>query len=464
MSYAPIESELTPKSKGFIAQKTSFFSRKRFHNPNRMRKSSASARDAATEFAGDFPIIVHSHLCWDWVWQRPQQFISRFSRRRRILFVETVSPDVQLVAPLARFSTPQDYPNITVLRLQFPVWRWGDGEYVDAERRRLVQNFLAGPAAGQFDNPIQWFYDPMAVRAFAGQMGERLTVYDCMDELSKFRGAPPEIRKRERELLARADLVFTGGRKLYDSKSRFHNNCHFYGCGVDAEHFGRARATQTAIPPEIAALKRPVLGYFGVVDERMDYQLVGRLAEADPSWSVAIIGPVAKVEERDLPRQHNLHWLGQRAYADLPSFCKGFDVCLMPFALNEATEFINPTKALEYMATAKPIVSTAVPDVVRNFGAVVQVARSAKEFVCACRQALEQPDGDAIARGLDMVAKNSWDWIVGEMERHMNEALARKTAAASSIFQAFDSAAALSAQVETCPPAIPGETPFPAAA
>jgi glycosyltransferase involved in cell wall biosynthesis len=370
--------------------------------------------------------------------------MSRLSQRHRVLFVETVAPDPQLAAPLARFSSPDSFPNITVLRLQFPTWRWQDGTYVDAERRRLVQEFVDGPGAGQFENPVQWFYDPMAVTAFGGQMGEVLTVYDCMDELSKFRGAPPEIIERERELLARADVVFTGGRKLFEAKRRFHNNCHYYGCGVDAKHFGRARAASTAVPEEMTTLKKPILGFFGVMDERMDYELLGRLAEAEPSWSIVIIGPAIKIEAAALPRRPNLHWLGQRAYADLPAFCKAFDVCLMPFALNEATEFINPTKALEYMATGRPIISTAVPDVVRNFGSVVRIASGKEDFVAGCREALDQPDYGAIGRGLEMAAALSWERIVDQLEGHLREARARKASTASHL---------PANPVASCPPA-----------
>jgi glycosyltransferase involved in cell wall biosynthesis len=258
-------------------------------------------------------------------------------------------------------------------------------------------------------------------------MKEVLTVYDCMDELSKFKCAPPEIIEREAKLLQLADVVFTGGRRLFESKRRFNSNCHFYGCGVDVEHFGKARQGETEVPPELAHLKKPVLGYFGVVDERMDYELIAKLADSNPQWSVAMIGPVMKVDAASLPKRPNLHWLGQQAYERLPAFCKGFDVCLMPFALNESTEFINPTKALEYMATKRPIVSSAVPDVVRNFGAVVNVAANHEEFIALCRLALRQENkGDTsgeiperVQRGLAMAAENSWERIVGELEEHV---------------------------------------------
>ncbi len=369
---------------------------------------------------------MHCHLCWDWVWQRPQQFVSRLSRRHKVLFVETVAPDPELAAPMMRFRKVPEFPDLTILRLQFPAWKWNDGQYVDLERRRLLQEFLASPFGTGFEEPIQWFYDPMAVPAFLGHMGEILTVYDCMDELSKFRCAPPGIVEREQQLLERADVVFTGGRKLFESKSQFHDNCHFYGCGVDGQHFGKARLAETEVPQEVAALRGPVLGYIGVIDERLDYDLIDDLAQARPDWSIAMVGPVTKVDPARLPKRDNLHWLGQKHYSVLPALCKGFDLCLMPFALNEATEFINPTKALEYMATGRQIISTPIADVVRNFGKVVKIANSPPQFIELCECALDRPDTESIARGLKLAQQNSWDSIVERLEGHMADALRAK--------------------------------------
>ncbi len=371
-----------------------------------------------------YPLIVHCHLCWDWVWQRPQQFMSRFSQKHRVLFVETMAPDENLVTPLVQLRRFEKWPNLTLLRLQFPSWRWNDGKWVDRERCRLVKQALRGPLRGQFNNAVQWFYDPMAVTAFAGQVGEIAVVYDCMDELSKFKGAPPEIRKREAELLAVADVVFTGGRRMWESKSQHNSNCHFYGCGVDVPHFSKARSPQTVLPEDIAKLPKPVFGYFGVVDERIDYELLEKLAKVNPNASIVMVGPMTKIDPASLPRAGNLHWMGGRDYAQLPAYCKGFDVCMMPFALNEATEYINPTKALEYMATGRGIVSSAIYDVVKNFGSVVKVANSHNEFIACCRAAAERADGEAIQRGLEMASANSWESIVEKMEGHIAEALA----------------------------------------
>jgi len=442
MSYALISSEATNIiNREHLHEKEFLFSLKPSGRPiPRKRKSSNGHSRAKKVFRKDYPIIVHCHLCWDWVWQRPQQFISRLSQRHRILFVETVAPAPDLARPLARYRTAQNFPNVTILTLQFPSWRWGDGKYVDSERRRIVQEFIAGPVAEQFKDPVQWFYDPMAAPAFAGQMNEVLTVYDCMDELSKFRCAPPQIVEREAELLKRADVVFTGGRKLFEAKSEHNDNCHFYGCGVDCEHFGKALAQETTVPEDLAAITspvaertKPILGYFGVVDERMDYELICRLADANRDWSVVMIGPTMKVDEATLPKRPNLHWLGQRSYQQLPAYCKGFDVCLMPFALNESTEFINPTKALEYMASGRMIVSTAVPDVVRNFGTVIKIAKEHDQFIRLCREAVERPEPDAIKRGSQMACENTWERIVSRMEEHVEEAFKIKRIRRSTI-------------------------------
>jgi len=217
--------------------------------------------------------------------------------------------------------------------------------------------------------------------------------------------------------------VFTGGHKLMQSKSRYHGNVHFFGCGVDVAHFGRARSDDLEVPADVASLAGPIMGYYGVIDERLDYELLRNLAAQLPELQLVMVGPVVKVDPRELPQAPNIHWLGQRDYAQLPSYLKSFDVCLMPFALNEATEYINPTKTLEYMAGGRPIVSTAVADVVHHFTPVVAVADSPEEFVNAVRSAATAPDAAMIERGLEQAAHNSWTSIVAQMERIIQQAV-----------------------------------------
>lgn len=373
-----------------------------------------------------YPIIVHSHLGWDWVWQRPQQFLSRFSKRHQILFVEGPVPSEEVSVPTSELREVTEFPNITIMRSKMPASRWFDGAWVDKERRHLVQELLAGPLGLRFRNPIQWFYDPMAVTAFAGHMGEKAIVFDCMDQLTQFKGAPKEMIRRERELLAIADVVFAGGPKIGRDKIKYNANTHSYGCGVDIKHFGKARAKNTKIPDDVANLPGPVFGFFGVVDERMDYDLVAALADANPTGSVVIIGPMTKVDPASIPQRPNLHWMGGRDYQMLPNYVKKFDVCLMPFALNEATEYINPTKALEYMATERPIVSTPVEDVVLQFSGVVKISKNSGDFVRLCAEAAATPDLTCVKRGKALSERNSWESIVEAMEGHITDALESK--------------------------------------
>jgi glycosyltransferase involved in cell wall biosynthesis len=309
--------------------------------------------------------------------------------------------------------------------MQMPAARWNDGAWIDKERRHVVQALLAGPLGRRFDSPVQWFYDPMAVTAFAGHLNERAIVYDCMDELSLFRGAPPELVRRERELLAVADVVFAGGPKMWRAKKEYNANCFCFGCGVDAKHFATARDAELSLPADINGVAQPIYGYVGVVDERIDYDLIAGLADHG-GGSVVMVGPTTKVDPASLPKRPNLHWLGGRDYAQLPAHLKAFDVCLMPFALNDATAFINPTKALEYMATGTPIVSTAIDDVVAQFSEVVAIAQNHTDFIIKARAAAGTPDKARINRGHALVRQNSWESIVAQLEQHIAETLASK--------------------------------------
>jgi glycosyltransferase involved in cell wall biosynthesis len=380
--------------------------------------------------AAKTPIVVICHLGWDWVWQRPQQFMSRFARTHRVLFVETHTSDTTTTH--VRVHQPPAHPNITVAQIHLPASRSTDMVFTDRERRVALQRLLNTELNGEFSNCILWFYDPMAVNAYAGRMGESVIVYDCMDELSQFKGAPRGLAAREQTLLGMADVVFCGGKKMREKRLPLNPNCHFYGTGVDGAHFGAALSNELPVAPEIAALQKPVLGYFGVVDERIDYELLSKLAAARDDWSVAIVGPSAKVDPAMFPKHPNLHFLGGRSYHDLPAITKGFAVCLMPFALNEATEFINPTKALEYMAAGKPVVSTALNEVRTNFKNVARIAETHERFIQMCSEEIEMPSRMRIARGLQLAQRNSWERIVAEMEKHVAAAMdARRSASAS---------------------------------
>ncbi len=389
------------------------------------------ARDATTlrqraprpgvDTAARQPLIVHCHLRWDFVWQRPQQLFSRLAEDHPVLFVE--DPVHEGDAP-ASLRVTEPHPQLVRVVPVLPDAHPRDADAQCATVAPLLRAALASHPrlAGRFDGAIQWFYSPMTAPAFLGDFGTVGAVYDCMDELANFRFAPPDIGERERHLMRHAKLVFAGGPQIHEAKSRLHDNVHCFGCGVDVAHYARARDAATEVPPEVAALPGPVFGYFGVIDERIDYALLERLAREFPEGSIAMVGPFAKVDPDTLPEAPNLHWLGQRRYEELPALVKGFDVCLMPFALNEATRFINPTKTLEYMAAGKPIVSTAVPDVLRQFVPIVEVAKDHDAFVDAVARAWQAPCAELIGRGIERAQRATWGAIVASMRGHVLDA------------------------------------------
>lgn len=377
------------------------------------------------------PIICICHLGWEWVWQRPQQFISRFAKKHPVLFVETYCSDVEETS--VKLRPAKNHPNVTIAEMHLPSAKWADGEFIDRERKFALQSIVEDELRGVFDHPILWFYDPMAVTAFAGQMNERLIVYDCMDELAQFKGAPPSLLAREQTLLRKADVVFCGGRKMREKRLPLNANTHFYGTGVDIAHFGKAMSRDLPMAPELAKLKGKVLGYFGVIDERIDYELLAKLADARNDWHIVMVGPTAKVDPKEFPQRANLHWIGGRSYDELPSLTKGFDVCLMPFAINAATEYINPTKALEYMAAGRPVVSTAINEVKSNFSSVSRIGNSHIEFITWCIREAESPTISRVNAGLKLAQENTWEAIAAKMQNHITEAAeARQNAAKAS--------------------------------
>jgi len=396
------------------------------HNSDRSATLPTSSRRTAKTHGGSdsehLPIIAFCHLGWDWVWQRPQQYLSRFAQRHRVLFVETYCADTKVTRIDLR--TPPEHPNVTVLQMHLPSARWHDGAWIDEERRRALHETLRHELHRRFDQPLLWFYDPMAVVAFAGHLDERAIIYDCMDELSQFKDAPPDLIEREKTLLVVADVVFCGGQKMRKKRVALNPNCHFFGTGVDVEHFGHALSPDLAPAPEVCAFGgAPILGYFGVIDERIDYELLAKLADAYADWQIMMVGPTAKVDTARFPQRPNLHWIGSRPYETLPALTKGFSVTLMPFALNAATEYINPTKALEYMAAGRPVVSTALDEVKLNFGSVARIARSHAEFIALCCREVEKPSKTRIARGLKLAAANTWEANVDKMEKLIAEVL-----------------------------------------
>ncbi len=280
----------------------------------------------------------------------------------------------------------------------------------------LVRQFLAEQGVDQF---VVWYYTPWALR-FTRDLTPAATVYDCMDELSMFKGANPQLKSLELELFGRADVVFTGGPSLYGAKRTQHPNVHLFPSSIDAHHFGQARETQPE-PPDQAGIPHPRLGFFGVIDERMDLQLVGQVARLRPDWHMVLIGPIVKIDPKSAPQAPNIHYLGQKPYDHLPQYLSGWDVALMPFAHNESTRFISPTKTPEYLAGGRPVVSTSIRDVVRPYGeqGLVRIADTTEEMVAAVEAALSQAPAERaawLARVDDFLKENSWDRTWSEMD------------------------------------------------
>jgi len=251
------------------------------------------------------------------------------------------------------------------------------------------------------------------------------SVYDCMDELSAFKGAPPELALRERELFQRVDLVFTGGHSLYEAKSHQHHNVHAFPSSVDVPHFARARRIQED-PADQAEIPHPRLGFFGVIDERMDLELLAGIAEARPRWQLVMLGPVVKISHDDLPRHPNLHYLDGKPYAELPRYIANWDVALLPFAKNASTKYISPTKTPEYLAAGKPVVSTSIRDVVRPYGreGLVRIADTVRDVVSACEAALSEPFATKLKKADLFLSRQSWDKTWARMEALIDEAIA----------------------------------------
>jgi glycosyltransferase involved in cell wall biosynthesis len=365
-------------------------------------------------------LVVFSHLRWDGVWQRPQQLMSRLAARWRVIFIEEPVPSsaengLERLEPVAGVEVWR--PHVT-----------GDAAGFHDDHlpvlRRLLANAMRQHAVSDY---WIWFYTPMAV-PLAAELRPRGVVYDCMNELGAFRNAPRQLPQRESALLKMADLVFAGGPSLYNAKRSRHPDVHCFAGSVDAEHFRQPAHDH----PLRAALPRPRLGFCGVFDERINLGLIDAIARARPQWQLIMVGPADRIDPRELPRRPNIHWLGAQSYDDLPALISGWDVCLLPYALNEATRCISPTKTLEYMACGRPAVSTSIRDVAEPYGHVVNIADTPEGFIIDCEAIFERTPSErrehaqALAQ---IVARTSWDSTVhamAELIEQADEAIAER--------------------------------------
>jgi UDP-galactopyranose mutase len=373
-----------------------------------------------------YTIVAFSHLRWNFVYQRPQHLLSRLAATHPIVFIE--EPLFDPHGP-PRWERSNPHPNLTVYRPLTPVQAQG----FHADQLPVLQ-FLMGELSTELGeaNLLAWLYTPMAL-PLALALDPQAAVYDCMDELSLFAGAPPELLAFEKQLLEFADLMFTGGPSLYRAKQSRHPNVHCFPSSVDAAHF-RLRdpaGNEVEEADDQAEIPHPRLGFYGVIDERLDLEVVDRLAEAHPEWQVVLVGPVVKIDPMRLPRRENIHYFGQRSYEELPRYLAGWDVCLLPFARNDATRFISPTKTLEYMAAELPIVSTPITDVAEPYGHIVYLGGTPEEFVRACEAAMSSSAEERAGRAVQMrrvLAGTSWDATASAMEKLLTAVMSGRTA------------------------------------
>ena len=364
-------------------------------------------------------ILCFSHLRWGFVFQRPQHLMSRFAQQRRVYFFE--EPQYCGVQTPRLNINPCPRTGVKVVTPQLP----DSSPDSRSVLRRLLWELMDRERILRY---IAWFYTPMALD-FAEEISPETTIYDCMDELSAFRGAPARLCENESALFKRADLVFTGGVSLFEAKRNHHPRVYAFPSGVDVSHFLQARSIRKD-HKEHSGMPKPRLGYAGVIDERMDLDLLDGMAAKRPDWQFVMVGPVVKIDPASLPRRNNLHWLGMKDYAELPHYFAGWDVGMLPFAMNESTRFISPTKTPEYLAAGLPVVSTPIRDVVKPYGelGLARIAADVDEFIEASERSMAFGMSMKWRSRVDAFLETlSWDDTWQSMNKLITEALAAKT-------------------------------------
>lgn len=365
---------------------------------NAQKKTITKTHLLHTDAPQYYDMIVFCHLRWQFVYQRPQHIISRLSSNMKVLFIEE---------PIHHNQNDNTSGNLMVITEKLHVLQ----PYVkDIESIiTILPHYIKNKTI-----PIGWFYSA-SFSPLLEQINFETIIYDCMDELSLFKGASVHLINQEKYLMAHADIVFTGGKSLYESKKQLHTNVYCFPSSVDEDHFAQA-LNGISVAADIASLPKPIVGYYGVIDERIDLELLHECAKKMPDVSFVMIGPLAKIEDADLPKGNNIHYLGMKSYNELPNYLKAFDIAMMPFALNDATKYISPTKTLEYMAAGKPIISTKITDVVRDYSDSVTLIENDGEFCDAIATLLTQ---DRLAMEIEynkILEKTSWNATADKME------------------------------------------------
>lgn len=365
-------------------------------------------------------LICFSHLRWNFVFQRPQHLLTRAAKDFNVFYIEEPIFLAERNKPQYAVTVHAGGPTVLVPELPEGLT---EAEIVEAQRI-LLDAFLNRQSA---DTIGFWYYTPLALD-FSDHISPDFCIYDCMDELSAFRGASPRMTEAEKRLFEKADVVFTGGMSLYQAKRGKHRNVHAFPSSVDKAHFAKARNAKGAEPESQAHIPHPRIGFYGVVDERMDLELVENVARLRPEYQFIVIGPVVKIDPATLPRLENIHWLDGRSYTELPQYLSEWDAAFMPFALNESTRFISPTKTPEFLAAGLPVVSTAITDVVKPYGklGLVEISRSAEEMASAIDLMMARPRETWLKEVDAYLATISWDSTWSQMKAQINKVVGRQ--------------------------------------
>jgi len=364
-----------------------------------------------------FGVVVFSHLRWNFVFQRPQHLLSRFAKQQDVIFIE--EPMFHDGDP--EFVLTETKEGVTVAVPHLP--HGTDSKQIDDIMKGLISDLVNEQ---KFDKYVAWYYTPMML-AWSEELDPVVTIYDCMDELSAFKNAPELLKLREAELFGLADLVFTGGRSLYEVKREQHEAVYCFPSSIDVAHFARALDLDSdREPADQKNIARPRVGFFGVIDERTDIELLREISTLRPDLQFVMIGPVVKISEEDLPKAENIHYIGGKSYDELPDYIAGWDVAMMPFALNESTRFISPTKTPEYLAAGRPVVSTPIRDVVRPYGeaGLVKIASTPEQFVRAIDEALDDDATERRRKAGEFLDTMSWDKTYARMSELIEDAIA----------------------------------------
>jgi len=365
-------------------------------------------------FMHDIDLVCFCHLRWGFVFQRPNHLLSRFSKHQRVFFIEepifydgedklhieNYNENLFVVTPHIKGGLPE--------------------EEIQKRQRKFINTLFTNMNIEKY---FSWYYTPMAL-PFTDHLTPELVVYDCMDELSAFKFAPPQLTTLEKELFKKADVVFTGGQSIFESKKNSHPNIYAFPSSIDKHHFGKARKIKED-PDDQKNIPHPRFGFFGVIDERFDIELIDAVAKQKPDWHFVLLGPIVKIDPATLPNYDNIHYLGGKKYEELPNYIAGWDIAMVAFAMNESTRFISPTKTPEYLAAGKPVISTPIRDVVRPYGdnKLVHIVSNANEFIKAAEKELIKKRNTTWLKKVDeFLLYNSWDRTWGQMVRHIEDA------------------------------------------